>query len=117
MTTIYNKNDKETKQYDLKRCPHCRKWDTMSLIPIKTTGYKITCDYAKGGCGASGGMGKTPEEAIRMWNMRTPFDHLKHELSEKSLTGFNMNNTRCISSSEAIDLVDLEQEKFLTITV
>jgi len=32
--------------------------------------YGIVCDYDHGGCGGAGGIYKTPQEAIEMWNMR-----------------------------------------------
>lgn len=83
-TNAINKTNKTIK-VGLKRCPFCRKWDSMSIIPIKTNGFKITCDYAKGGCGASGGMGKTKDEAIKMWNLRVPIDHLRHDVSENHI--------------------------------
>lgn len=102
------------KKIGLKRCPHCRKWDSMTLIPIKSNGFKITCDYAKGGCGASGGMGKTKEEAVRMWNLRAPLDHLRHETSEMS---FKSSDGECINLMELSDLISEEQSTFEEIEV
>ena len=130
MATIYNfsnniKKETPTKQQEetqkneyleLKRCPHCRKWDSMSIIPIKNHGYKIMCDYAKGGCGASGGMGKTKEEAIRMWNMRTPMDHLRHEINTHIINGGYVSGT-CITTEDVMTLVDDEQEKFIKVKI
>lgn len=105
---------KNSKKMGLKRCPYCRKWDSMSLIPIKTSGFKITCDYAKGGCGASGGMGKTKEEAVRMWNLRAPLDHLKHEISDMS---YNSSQGECVTTPELYNIISEEQETFEEIEV
>lgn len=111
-----NAKNIETKKLSLKRCPHCRAWNSMTLIPIKNSGYKVMCDYSKGGCGASGGMGKTKEEAIRMWNLRTPMDHLKHELNTHIINGGYVSGT-CIVTEDVMDLVDDEQEKFIELNV
>lgn len=106
----------KTAKIGLRRCPFCRKWDSMSIIPIKTNGFKITCDYSKGGCGASGGMGKTKEEAIRMWNLRTPIDHLRHDISEKSYHN-SLMNCEVIPSTEIYEALNNEQEKYLEINI
>lgn len=103
------------KMKGLRRCPHCRKWDTMSIISIKQNGFKITCDYAKGGCGASGGMGKTKEEAVSMWNMRIPMDHLRHEITAHKYSD-KYTHTDLVSS-EILELVDEEEEKYANISI
>ncbi len=32
--------------------------------------YQVICNYLKGGCGASGGFGRSAEDAWRKWNVR-----------------------------------------------
>jgi|GEM_PF-2552205 len=65
---------------ELKPCPHCgnhTKPKVMDWDGNGFPGYEVRCD-ASGweglddrGCGAAGGWGETPDEAVAAWNRRT----------------------------------------------
>lgn len=62
---------------DILPCPFCgsaRRPTITAWVEDPGFGYTICCDASgwsgTGGCGASGGWGETPEEAIDAWNRR-----------------------------------------------
>lgn len=105
-----------TKTKGLKRCPFCRKWDTLTLLPIRAKqgnicGYKVLCDFAKDGCGASGGMRKTAEKAVNTWNTRFSLDHIKREAMMRT------KNNPQLNIVEINELIDIEQDTYQEIEV
>ena len=61
-------------------------------------------------------MGKTKDEAIKMWNLRVPIDHLRHDVSEKSYHN-SLMNCEVIPSTEIYDALNDEQEKYLEMNI
>lgn len=65
---------------ELKPCPHCgnrTKPKVMDWDGAGFPGYEVRCDASgwegldERGCGAAGGWGETPDEAVTSWNRRT----------------------------------------------
>ena len=60
----------------LRKCPFCgAEVAKIVIFPVDgvrlyTARYGIVCDYERGGCGGAGGIYKTPQEAVAMWNQR-----------------------------------------------
>jgi len=60
----------------LRECPFCGKCVAGIRIftpdgrKLFTHRYGVVCDYDRGGCGGAGGIYKTPQEAVAMWNQR-----------------------------------------------
>ena len=59
----------------IKKCPHCGKQkgeaEPYQTGPDTIPGqWIVVCNYNKGGCGASGGVRNSKEEAIAAYNMR-----------------------------------------------
>ena len=66
----------ERKIGKLRACPFCGRPDPVIRV-IEADGermyqnrYAVLCHYEYGGCGAEGGFGYSPEEAIALWNER-----------------------------------------------
>ena len=78
-------------KYEVLECPFCGKVDTIDFADLKTEeicgnceddkcpcytddttciGEFVVCNFAKGGCGASGGWGWDKETAVANWNRR-----------------------------------------------
>ena len=60
----------------LRRCPFCGA-DVAEVKIFPEDGkarfsqrFGVVCDYERGGCGGAGGLYKTPQEAVMMWNQR-----------------------------------------------
>lgn len=60
----------------LKRCPFCGA-DVAEVVifPVDmrerfSPRFGVVCHYDKGGCGGAGGLYKSPQEAVAMWNQR-----------------------------------------------
>lgn len=65
-------------------CPFCGQKETLFVYDSnemqmrymgdedydETPGYLVSCDYLRGGCGASSGYKETKEEAVQLWNTR-----------------------------------------------
>lgn len=72
---------------DILPCPFCgsARFPTITAwVEDPGFGYTICCD-ASGwsdtkGCGASGGWGETPEDAIEAWNRRASLPQSPHSL-------------------------------------
>lgn len=58
-------------------CPHCSSNTAPRITIIEgkdgfRNRYAVLCDYENGGCGAEGGYRHSEEEAIAVWNERSP---------------------------------------------
>ena len=58
-------------------CPHCSSPTAPRITIIEGKDgfrhrYAVLCDYENGGCGAEGGYRHSEEEAIAVWNERSP---------------------------------------------
>lgn len=58
-------------------CPHCSSTTAPRITIIEgkdgfRNRYAVLCDYDNGGCGAEGGYRHSEEEAISVWNERSP---------------------------------------------
>ena len=63
------------KELKLKPCPFCGYRERVFVtVRLGQDGwrdsYYVLCDYYEGGCGASGGVYHTEEEAVEAWNRR-----------------------------------------------
>lgn len=60
----------------LKKCPFCGESAAyVRIFPEDgharfSPRFGVVCDYERGGCGGAGGLYKTPQEAVEMWNQR-----------------------------------------------
>ena len=64
------------KKSEPRRCPFCG-FEGVRVIRYARDGvhlyrdrYVVRCDFRDGGCGAEGGMRRSPEEALDVWNQR-----------------------------------------------
>ena len=66
---------------EVKKCPFCAfqsPFVTSSIrAGIRPDGFVVICDFEEGGCGASGGVRNSEDEAVDAWNQRKQREALK----------------------------------------
>lgn len=62
-------------------CPHCGK-KVGILEEVDENRFRVLCDSRHNGCGATGGIANSIEEALEKWNARVGSDTLLSNLEE-----------------------------------